>query len=300
MLQVEERKELWSDLWHHHNSHSFKNKAWMIMGDFNEILEGEESSEFLNMGRVSGGMRDFQRAVLHCRLSDMGYQGPLYTWCNKREEGIICKKLDRVLMNDVALLRFSSAYSVFEPGGCSDHMRCKIQIWPPNEKIRRPFKYVNVIGNLPAFLPMVKKYWDNTEKLFHSTSALFRFLKKLKNLKPLIREMGREKLGNLTKRANEAHEVLYDKQRNTLSSPSSANIQEEAEAEAYEKWVFVAGLEEELLKQRAKLHWLDIGDENNKTFQNKIPLNRVECLQYVYLHNTSWRYHILVIILHQF
>lgn len=187
---------------------------------------------------------------------------------NKREEGPICKKLDRVLLNNAALLRFSSAYSVFEPGGCSDHMRCKIQIWPPSEKIRRPFKYVNAIGNLPCFLPMVKEYWDNTEKLFHSTSALYRLSKKLKNLKPLIREMGREKLGNLTKKAAEAYEVLCDKQKNTLLNPSSNAIQEEADA--YEKWLYVAGLEEEFLKQRAKLHWLDIGDQNNKSFHNAI------------------------------
>lgn len=54
----------------------------------------------------------------------------------------------------------------------------------------------------------------------------------------------------------------------TLSSPSSTTIQEEAEA--YEKWMYVAGLEEEFLKQKAKLHWLDVGDQNNKTFHNVI------------------------------
>ena len=64
--QSEERKVSWGDLCHHHKSPSFKNKAWMIFGDFNEILEGEESSGFTDFGRVPGGMRDFQRVVLHC------------------------------------------------------------------------------------------------------------------------------------------------------------------------------------------------------------------------------------------
>lgn len=146
-------------------------------------------------------MRDFERTLLHCNLSDMGYQGPRFTWCNKREEGVICKKLDRVIMNDVALQRFPAAYSVFEAGCCSDHMRCKIQILPPGEKIRRPFKFVNVIGTLPGFLPLVTEYWDSTPVLYLSTSAMFRLSKKLKNLKPLIRELGRDKLGNLTKKS---------------------------------------------------------------------------------------------------
>ena len=168
------------------------------------------------MGRTPGGMRDFQRVILHCRLSDLGYQGPLLTWSNKQEEGIICKKLDRVLMNDAALHRFSNSYSIFEAGGCSDHMRCRIQLKSPQEKIRRPFKFVNAIGALPGFLPMVHEFWANTEVLFHSISVLYRFSQKLKNLKPLIRELGREGLRNLTKRAKEAHELLCEKHKQTL------------------------------------------------------------------------------------
>lgn len=155
---AEERKELWADLCHHQDSALFRSKAWIIVGDFNEILDATESSGFDSHGRISSGMRDFQRMVLHCNLSDMGYQGPLFTWCKKQEEGVICKKLDRVFLNDGALLRFPNAYSVFESGGCSDHMRCKIQVLPPKEKMKRPFKYVNTVENLPSFLPMVKNY----------------------------------------------------------------------------------------------------------------------------------------------
>ncbi|XP_056862259.1 uncharacterized protein LOC130509951 [Raphanus sativus] len=178
--------------------------------------------------------------ALRCNLSDMGYQGPKYTWCNKREEGIICKKLDRVLWNDSAMQKLHGAYSVFEAGGFSDHLRCKIQFLPQKEKIRRPFKYVNTLGKLEAFLPMVKEYWETSPSLFHSTSAMFRFAKKLKNLKPSIRELGREKLGNLTRKAKEAHELLCEKQK------------------------------------RAKLHWLEVGDHNNKTFHNAIKTTQAQ------------------------
>lgn len=80
-------------------------------------------------------MRDFQNLVIHCHLTDMAYQGALFTWCNKREEGLICKKLDRVLLNEEALSRFNNAYSVFEPGGCSDHMRCKVLLAPEMRRL---------------------------------------------------------------------------------------------------------------------------------------------------------------------
>ena len=265
---------LWGDLCDHHSSPMFKDKAWILMGDFNDILKGDESTGFSNLGRLPTGMRDFQRMVLQCNLSDMVYQGPLHTWCKKRGEGVICKKLDRVLLNGESINRFPIGFATFEPGGCSDHLRCKFQLVPPVEKIKKPFKYVNVIGSLPNFIPRLKEYWESTEVLFHSTSSLFRFSKNLKNLKPLIRELGKEDLGNLTNRTRDAYVLLCEKQKNTLVSPSEENVIEEAEA--YEKWLFVAGLEEEHLKQKAKLHWLEVGDLNNKTFHNSIRTRKAQ------------------------
>lgn len=145
-------------------------------------------------------------------------------------------------------------------------------------KKRRPFKYVNAIGSLPSFLPKIKEYWDGTVRLYHSTSAMYRFSKKLKNLKPLIRELGREQLGNLSKRAKEAFRLLCDKQSATLSNPKFLVIQKETEA--YDKWLNVASLEEDFLKQKAKLHWLDVGDHRTiktREAQNMIREIRCEC-----------------------
>lgn len=128
------------------------------MGDFNDILASSEHSEFGSLATPPSGMSDFQRTVLHCQLSDMGFQGSLFNWCNKREEGIVCKKLDIMLINNVGLHRFTKAYVDFEPRACSDHMRSRIQIIQDEEKIKRPFKYVNAIGKLLEFLPMVENY----------------------------------------------------------------------------------------------------------------------------------------------
>lgn len=52
----------------------------MIMEDFNDILQVEENSGFSTLGRISSAMREFQRMVLHCRFTDMGYQGHVVTW----------------------------------------------------------------------------------------------------------------------------------------------------------------------------------------------------------------------------
>ncbi|XP_010501806.1 PREDICTED: uncharacterized protein LOC104779111 [Camelina sativa] len=256
---VEDRKALWEDLKSHQDSPLFRNKAWMIFGDFNEILKGDEHSLSDVNPTVSQGMRDVQAVVQHCSFSDLQSHGPLYTWCNKREFGLICKKLDKVLVNDVWLAEYQQSYGVFEAGGCSDHLRCRIKIGGEKPRLRRPFKFCNTLVEDDNFLPMVKEFWDGTESLFHSTSAMYRFSKKLKALKPQIKQLSRDRLGNLQKRAKEAFKHLCNCQTETLQNPTDQIMQREAAA--YSRWMFVAGLEEKYLKQKSKLHWLKDVDQ---------------------------------------
>jgi len=44
----------------------------------------------------------------------------------------------------------------------------------------------------------------------------------------------------------------------------------EEENIAYNRWDLVAGLEERYLKQKSKIHWLDVGDKNNKSFHRAV------------------------------
>ncbi|XP_024009435.1 uncharacterized protein LOC112084518 [Eutrema salsugineum] len=258
---VEERKSLWADLRTHQDSPMFRNKPWLIMGDFNETLDDEEHSNSEVAPVTTSGMRDFQEIVRYCSFSDLGGHGPLFTWCNKRDEGIVCKKLDRVLMNDAWLYKYSQAYSVFEAGGCSDHLRCRVQINVQETKRKRPFKFMNSLGKMPEFLPLVGDHWSRTDTLFHSTSALFRFSKKLKAWKPGIRELSKQKFGGLSVRVNQAYQILCEKQSETHLQPTSENIRQEAEA--LERWQTVATLEEEFYKQKSKLHWLEEHDQGS-------------------------------------
>lgn len=62
---MEERKELWEDICNHQDSPMFRNKVWITMGDFNEVLEGSEHSGYDNDPSISNGMGDFQRVTRH-------------------------------------------------------------------------------------------------------------------------------------------------------------------------------------------------------------------------------------------
>ena len=259
-----ERRELWSDLKAHQDSPIIRQKAWIITGDFNEILDAEEHSMYGVRSTVSQGMYEFQEAVQHCKLLDLAAHGPQFTWTNKREEGLISKKLDRVLINDHWFSSYPQSYSVFEGGGCSDHLRCRIQLRSSLTRPKRPFKFVNAVAELEGFKPLIEDHWQNTEPIFLSTSSLYRFSKKLKALKPKIRVLAKEQMGNLSLKAKEAYENLCRCQEENIRNPTQGNL--DRENSAYKRWEHVASLEEGFLKQKSKLHWLKVGDKNNKVF----------------------------------
>lgn len=124
------------------------------------------------------------------------------------------------------------------------------------------------MADLEEFKPMVENIWRETQLIFLSTSSLFRFSKKLKALKPLIKSLAKNMVGNLTKKALEAFKVLCEKQEANHMNPSQSSLEEESDA--YRRWDLVSKLEENFLKQRSNVHWLKVGDRNNKSFHRVV------------------------------
>lgn len=60
---AEKRKELWRDIKDHHDSRMFRNREWIIMGDFNEVLDGTEHSSHQDGDIMTSGMRDFESVI---------------------------------------------------------------------------------------------------------------------------------------------------------------------------------------------------------------------------------------------
>ena len=70
---------LWDNLSKVANLH---NKPWIIAGDFNEPLDGDD--------KFGGRPVSVNRALMFkdcmdsCSMVDMGFNGPRYTWTNRR------------------------------------------------------------------------------------------------------------------------------------------------------------------------------------------------------------------------
>ncbi|KAL0657191.1 hypothetical protein Bca4012_077775 [Brassica carinata] len=191
------RQHLWNELAYIKAQYVLPAVSWIVMGDFNETLASSEHSRGYLSNAGLRGMQAFQSAVAHCNLTDLTSIGPTFTWTNKQKENPVAKKLDRVLVNDHWLHQFPQSYGSVEPSGVSDHTRYWVRLTTTAMGKKRPFKFFNFLADHPDFLDTVAASWNSTEQIFHSTSALFRFHKKLKYLKPLLRRLNQNRFGAL-------------------------------------------------------------------------------------------------------
>ena len=67
---------------------------WVIMGDFNESLIGEDKFR----GRPVSVNRSLllKKCLDKCNMIDLGFSGPCFTWTIRREvQGLIQERIDR-------------------------------------------------------------------------------------------------------------------------------------------------------------------------------------------------------------
>ncbi|KAK2642450.1 hypothetical protein Ddye_024213 [Dipteronia dyeriana] len=74
--------------------HDMVHIPWFCAGDFNDILSPDEKIGGLPRNRML--IDNFRNALDYCGLDDMGFQGPRFTWSNKRNGcDLVQERLDR-------------------------------------------------------------------------------------------------------------------------------------------------------------------------------------------------------------
>ncbi|KAG2674103.1 hypothetical protein I3760_13G120100 [Carya illinoinensis] len=135
--------------------------AWLVMGDFNEIL---------HMGEKRGGrsrpewqMEDFSDMLVECRLLDLGFCGPQFTWWNGRqEEHSVSERLDRFCANQEWSSKFAMWHVVHLPIAYSDHLAVilKPQV-DPNLSSRGPgFRFEAMWTETEGCKQVVSSTWN--------------------------------------------------------------------------------------------------------------------------------------------
>ncbi|XP_010431231.1 PREDICTED: uncharacterized protein LOC104715533 [Camelina sativa] len=236
------------------------------MGDFNQTLSPAEHSS--GGTRIRKGMEEFRECLHYASLRDLTIRGNKFTWWNNQDQNPIAKKLDRVLINDEWLDKFSISYAHFAEPDFSDHSLAIIY-FGQRQRGRRHFMINHYLLHHEDFIPRLLSFWHTLQI---QGSAKYSLAKKLKALKGELRDLNREHFSDLENRTREAQEALTHCQVLLLHNPLL--IAAAQEKQAYKKWLTLTTAEEKFLFQRARIKWFECGDLNTAYFHRMVATRR--------------------------
>ncbi|XP_013650079.2 uncharacterized protein LOC106354634 [Brassica napus] len=261
---IEDRIGLWKEIADLVSAHGLDSKPWLILGDFNQIRAPTEHSKPASLS-MDKRMCDFNQCLLAASVDDLNYRGNTFTWWNKRKLDPIAKKLDQALVNEDWYFEFPSSVAYFGSPEFSDHAVVSITLDPFIDKIKKPFRFYNLIIKNPKFLDMICIAWFSMNV---TGSAMYRVSRKLKLLTKTIKDFSRENYSGIEKRTAQALEKLVNVQNIMLASPSSGNAA--LEIQAIQEWEELSNAETAFFFQRSRINWLAFGDGSSRFFHRYV------------------------------
>lgn len=249
----QQRRGLWSNLLRFQTD---KDRQWLCMGDFNEILAQHEKNGICPYHPQRAELfRDFMNIS---GLMEMELQGCSFTWMSNPRNGVIVKeKLDRVLANWPWRSDHPNAIATALPIVSSDHSPIVFQPFP-KEKSGVSFHFEAFWAEHVDCCGVVEEGWlenVNEEEPWGVVKE------KLKNSKRVLQKWHhqtfRKANQEIHKRKQELQYLLdHGGQHNNFDR--IRQIQEDIDA----LW----SQEEMYWGQRARVKWLNEGDRNTKFF----------------------------------
>jgi hypothetical protein len=119
--------------------HALSDKAWMVLGDFNEILALEEKQG--REDRSFHQMVGFRDVLANCSLMDLGFLCPEFTWSNRQEDDDLVRvRLDRGLATSEWKLLFLNSSVRHLITANSDHLCLLVDLASSMVLVRRKKK----------------------------------------------------------------------------------------------------------------------------------------------------------------
>lgn len=234
-------------------------EPWLCVGDFNEIVLLSEKSS--SSYRSPCQMQAFKNALEDSHLSDLGYRGPRFTWCNGRYgEDFTRERLDRAVANG----EWTNLFDVVEVHvlrrSKSDHHPLLVS-FSNSRDVKwnkcRMFRYEACWGKHKESHQLIKQVWRAKQPSINPWNNLQGKLSVCKkSLKEWVRKNSDAVEDQIKRKEQELKLIqLHD---NGVQMDEERQIMEELDSL----------LEQEELKwqQRAKVNWLQHGDRNSKYF----------------------------------
>ncbi|XP_077240354.1 uncharacterized protein LOC143881251 [Tasmannia lanceolata] len=221
---------------------------------------------------IQADVEEFNDCVFDCALAEVRSVGHFYSWSNCSNTGTLkLRRLDRCLVNEEWLCNFplTLANTNYKNSGLSDHSLLIVQIGQENAKRKTPFRFLNMWLDDLSLYEVVEKGWATNIK----GNPMFRVVKKLKAVKESIKTWNRNIFGRVDNQLPIAKLDLDNIQTQLASDPANSLLKSK-EFEAKQNVVSLSNLEESLLRQKARISWLNLGDSNFAFFHVALKTRR--------------------------
>ncbi|CAL0333248.1 unnamed protein product [Lupinus luteus] len=188
-------------------------------------------------------------------------QGPHFTWSNKQMDGTIYSRIDRAICNVAWFQKFQHMRVEILPSGISDHAPILIQMTNQVPKSKSHlFRFLNYLTKDAGFLTSVKQCWDQKP----NGRPMYSIWMKLKRLQTTLKLMGK-KYSDISEQLQTAMDKLAEAQQQLLHDKFNPTIILTVK-NCTEHLLDLHTTEENMLKQKSKINWLQLGDGNNSFF----------------------------------
>ncbi|CAM8930538.1 unnamed protein product [Rhodiola kirilowii] len=243
------------------------NWPWMIAGDFNVISNWDEKKG--GNQDDDGSMDAFNQFHMDAGVSDVGFKGNPFTWCNnQRGESRVWERLDRVLYNDQAFCKFPNMQVQHLDRVKSDHCPLLIDLEVKDRKSFF-FHYLKIWEEHPAsFYDVVKEAWSGN---IHPNPILNLGLN-LKRVRVRLKAWNWAVFGCTKKRMRDLKIKIQVFERRLQEGYDDVINSDLLNC----KMMLDDAIRQDLnlLKEKARVRWLKDGDVNSAFFHGAIKMRR--------------------------
>lgn len=258
-----QRMILWDDLISIANNISV---PWLVGGDFNVITMNKEKKG--THPPDINAIMDFNNFIMRAGLSDTGYVGHDFTWCNNRSgDDKVWERLDRFLVNGPFISAFSNPKVTHLPMASSDHCPLLVQSINDN-RFKSRFHFNRMWITHPSFRDVVESSWNGH---IHD-NPLINFGLKLKRLRSVLKRWNWEVFGD-QKRKEDMLFLEINHLEGLLQSNHNDQLERDLKTKKSEL-ENVLHLNECMARDKARVSWLKDGNRNTAFFHATVKARR--------------------------
>ncbi|WMV30192.1 hypothetical protein MTR67_023577 [Solanum verrucosum] len=248
------RRSLWDRLLLYSNI----DLSWCTIGDFNVITSIEEK-----LGGIPYNMNkslEFIGVIEAYGLTDLGYTGLPYTWCNQRDaEARVWKRLNKSMVNDKWLENLPQTTIENLSSVGSDHSPLLMEMIQTNQSHTKYFKFLHCWVENGNFMITVQQCWDQVT----TGHPMWKLHMKMNRLTSTLSKWSKLH-GDIFTKVREFEKSIRKSEEELMTNNTEALRQKLHKMNA--TYIRYLKLEEAILQQKTQLHWFQEGDAHTKYF----------------------------------